>query len=154
MIHFNLMKAGQLPLKQDLVEVLEEHFISPRGQVVLHKALTLIPMKYSKCSFLGAAALRCRQMSFLTKLMMEVTPSPRYLEVRKWVEQEDFLACFPLCKVVVQVQLEVCLEGISILGSHLQGAALVQLLLQDFNSKSISQMINKSKRNEGINLIY
>ena len=153
MIHFNLMKGAQLPLKQDSVGDLGEHFISPRGQVVQHKALILIPMKYSKCSSLVAAALRCPPMSFLTKLMMEVTPSPRCLEVRKWVEQEDSLACFHLCKVEFQVQLEVCLEGISILASHLQEAALVQLLLQDFNTKSFSQMINKSKRNDGINLI-
>ncbi len=154
MIHFSLMKGGQVPHNQDSVEVQGEHFTSPQALVVLHKVLILIQVKYSKCSSLVAVVLRCLPMSFLTKLMMEAIPLQKCLEARKWVGLQDSLVCFNSCKVELKVKLEECREEISILDSHLQvAAALVQHLHQDFNSKTFSQMINKSKRNESINLI-
>lgn len=153
MIHFSLMKGGQLPHNQDSVEVQGEHFISPLALVVQHKVQILIQVKYSKCSSLVAVALRCLPMSFLTKLMMEAIPLPKCLEARKWVVLQDSLVCFNSCKAELLGRPEECREEISILDSHLQVAALVQHLHQDFNSKIFSQMINKSKRNESINLI-
>ena len=154
MIHFSLMKEGRLLHNQDSVEVQEEHFTSRQDLAVQHKVLISIPMKYSKCSSLVAVVLRCLPMSFQIKIMKEVIPLPKCLEEREWVALQASLVCFPLCKVKLQVHLEVCRKEISILDSHLQEAALVQHLLQDFNSKIFPQMINKSKRNEGIILIF
>jgi hypothetical protein len=154
-IHFSLMKEGQLLDSQD--SPVEEgpggRFTSLRDLGEQHRVLILIQMKYSKCFSQGAVGHRCLQMSFLTKLMKEVIPLQKCLEVSKWVVQQGFLVCFPLCRVELQEQLEVCREEISILGSHLLEEALVHHLLQDSNSKSFSQMINKSKISEGINLI-
>jgi hypothetical protein len=154
-IHFNLMKGGQLQDNKDsaVEEAPGGRFTSPRDLGEQHRVLILIQMKYSKCFSLGAVGLRCLPMSFLTKLMKEVIPLLKCLEVSKWVVQQGFQECFNLCKVELQEQLEACLEEISILGSHLLEAALVHRLLQDSNSKSFSQMINKSKISEGLNLI-
>jgi hypothetical protein len=154
-IHFNLMRGGLLQDNQDspVEEAPGGRFTSLRDLGVQRRVLTLIQMKYSKCFSLGAVGLRCLLMSFLTKLMKEVIPLQKCLEVSKWVVQQGFQECFNLCKVELQEQLGACLEEISILGSHLQVGALVHHLLQDSNSKSFSQMINKSKISEGINLI-
>jgi hypothetical protein len=149
------LKGGQLQDNQDspVEEALGGRFTSPRDLGELRRVLILIQMKYSKCFSLGAVGLRCLPMSILTKLMKEVIPLLKCLEVSKWGVHQGFLVCFPLCRVELQEQLEVCREEISILGSHLLEEALVHHLLQDSNSKSFSQMINKSKISEGINLI-
>jgi hypothetical protein len=143
------MKGCQLPPNQDSVGVLDVHFTSHQAPVALLKALTLIQVKYSKCFSQVAVALRCPQTSIQSKLMRAVTPLPRCLAVRGWAAHQDSQVCFPLCKgVELQGQLEGCPGGISISGSHLLGGALGQLHHQDFNSKSFSQMINQSKKNE------
>jgi hypothetical protein len=149
------LKGGQPQDSQDSpVEVAPGgRFTSLRDLGELRRVLILIQMKYSKCFSQGAAGLRCLPMSILTKLMKQVIPLPKCLEVSKWGVQQGFLECFNLCKVELQEQLGACLEEISILGSHLLEEALVHHLLQDSNSKSFSQMINKSKISEDINLI-
>ena len=157
MILINLIKEAQLLHIQDSKEdqgvEAQEHFTSLRGQEVRLKVPILILVKYLRCSSLEGLAGRCRLTNSQTLLMKVAIPSLKCL-VAKEVGLLASLEYFSLCKVEVRVHREeVGLGEILISDSHLLEAALELPLPQDFNSKSISQVINKNKISEIINLI-